>query len=134
MCIYDIGLHFSQENTNIFHNYIIGHQSRMEGELVHDGDNSRSDIIFPDSLSFRKFVFSLPRFMACDILEWSWTQRLEDGKLYHIFSPNISVYMNGVYGTGHANIKPLNGQSRKMYALEDIKKDDEIIYQKVRVC
>eukprot|EP00984_Skeletonema_dohrnii_P038073 scaffold40883_cov128-Skeletonema_dohrnii-CCMP3373.AAC.1 len=64
-----------------------------EGELVHDG--TVSDIIFPNAMKFREFVFSLPRDFACDAAEWVWMQQLEKGGDYHLLiGINISALMN----------------------------------------
>ena len=63
------------------------------GELVHDGEDTNSDIVFPDALSFRRLLFNLPKLQACDMQEWPWTMKLEeDGPLRIVFSPNISIY------------------------------------------
>ncbi|KAL7525207.1 hypothetical protein ACHAXR_000903 [Thalassiosira sp. AJA248-18] len=48
-----------------------------KGELVHDGDVT--DVIFPDAIAWRRFVFSLPRDFACDMTDWNWMQRHEEG-------------------------------------------------------
>ena len=131
----------------------------MSIELVHDGEDSNSDIVFPNAMSFRRLVLNLPkkqgegyylllmqpqlllssRFFclvtviqnlnlskACDMIEWPWTQRLDDGKLHLVFSPNISIYMNSGYGRP-GNTLPDSETSRKMYAVKDIMKDEEII-------
>ena len=60
------------------------------------------------------------------MLEWPWTQRLDDGKLHIVFSPNMSIYMNSGYGRP-GNTLPDSKTSRKMYAVKDIMKDEEII-------
>lgn len=97
------------------------------GELVHDGEDTNSDIVFPDALSFRRLLFNLPKLQACDMQEWPWTMRLEeDGPLRIVFSPNISIYMNSGYGDP-GNVLPASETSRKMYAVRDIKQDEEII-------
>ena len=68
------------------------------GELVHDGEDTNSDIVFPDALSFRQLLFNLPKLQACDMAEWPWTMRLEeDGPLRIVFSPNISIYSKYIY-------------------------------------
>jgi len=48
-----------------------------KGELVDDGN--KHAVIFPNATSFRKYTFSLPRKLACDIVEWPWTQILHKG-------------------------------------------------------
>jgi len=68
------------------------------GELVHDGEDTNSDIVFPDALSFRRLLFNLPKLQACDMMEWPWNMRLEeDGPLRIVFSPNISIYSKFIY-------------------------------------
>mmetsp|Transcript_2751 Transcript_2751/g.4830 ORF Transcript_2751/g.4830 Transcript_2751/m.4830 type:complete len:170 (+) Transcript_2751:71-580(+) len=96
------------------------------GELTHDGTNT--NVMFPDVSSWRRFVFSLPRNRACDIIDWTWTQQIENNSdEYGIFSAiNISVLHNG--GTGYdANVNPRSPTSSKFYATRDIKKDEELL-------
>lgn len=101
----------------------------QKGEVVHDGSNS--DVVFPDAMSFRRFLFASPRIMACDVMEWAWTQQFEDDGPYHIcLAINISSLMNtkgdDEEGEG-ANALPVSGLTSKFYALKDIKKDEEIL-------
>ena len=92
------------------------------GERVQDG--TKSDFQFPDAMAWRKFVFALPRKKACDMIDWSWTQKLEKNGQYKIFSAmNISILMNG----GVPNISPRNDFSSKMVAIRDIQKDEELL-------
>ena len=95
-----------------------------KGELVHDGP--RSNIMFPDSMSFRRLVVNLPRRTACDITEWAWTQRLEkDGEARLFVDLNIAALMN----TSHdPNIAPKSKTTTQLYALRDIKQGEEIMY------
>jgi len=61
-----------------------------EGELVHRGGHE-SDVVFPDGVSWRRYVFTLPNRLACTISDWNWTQRLEDGgPLRMIVNLNVS--------------------------------------------
>ena len=97
-----------------------------KGELVHDGD--RSDFIFPDGMSWRRYIFSLPRNKACDMIDWTWTQKDKyDNEKYNIYSSmNIAILCNG--GNDKTiNINPNNDTSSKMYALRDIMKDEELL-------
>jgi hypothetical protein len=48
-----------------------------KGEIVHDG--SKSGIIFQNATSWKRFMFALPRKMACDNAAWTFTQRYEEG-------------------------------------------------------
>ncbi len=50
-------------------------RSINKGELVHNGD--RDTLVFPDAMSFRRYIFSFSRKLACDIEEWPWTQKLQ---------------------------------------------------------
>ncbi|KAL7527309.1 hypothetical protein ACHAXR_003651 [Thalassiosira sp. AJA248-18] len=95
-----------------------------KGELTHDGTSS--DIMFPDAMSWRRYIFSLPRDRACDMIEWPWTQQTEDGT-FRIFSAiNISVLFNG--SSEAANINPTSSPSSKFYATRDIKRGEELLY------
>ena len=97
-----------------------------KGELVHDGD--RSDFIFPDGMSWRRYIFSLPRKKACDMIDWTWTQKDKyDNEKYNIYSSmNIAILCNG--GNDKTiNINANNDTSSKMYALRDIMKDEELL-------
>merc|ERR1712087_417576 len=99
-----------------------------EGELVHRG-GGRGDVIFQDGPSWRRFVFSLPRQYACDIMDWQWTQQTEEGgplKLY--LGLDIATLMNGYnhkFSETIPNILPKNITSMDYYALRDIQKDEE---------
>ncbi|KAL9186319.1 hypothetical protein ACHAXT_005557 [Thalassiosira profunda] len=101
-----------------------------EGELVHDG--TRSDVIFPDAIAWRRFVFSLPREFACDSTDWHWMQRLEeDGPYFLLAGINISSLMNSggkEFGPGRSpNALPDSPTSGKFYATRDIAKNEEIL-------
>jgi hypothetical protein len=97
-----------------------------KGELVHDGSNS--DVVFPDGNSFRRFIFALPRTMACDVMEWTWTQQFQEGGDYHIcLAINISSLMNTGDDDEEANALPKSSTSTMFYATKDIKKDEEIL-------
>ena len=99
-------------------------------ELVHDGD--QSDVVFPNALAWRRFVFSLPRDFACDSTDWFWTQQHVIYGPYFIHTGmDISVLMNSggkEYGPGSApNVMPESGISGKFYALRDIEKGEEML-------
>ncbi len=86
-----------------------------KGELTHDGTSS--NVPFPDAAAWRRFVFSLPRNRACDILDWTWTQKLNEDGEYGIFSAlDISVLHNGGRGAG-ANVNPKSPTSSKFEEL-----------------
>ena len=96
-----------------------------KGEVVHDG--YKSDVVFPDAMAWRRFVFSLPRRAACDMTEWSWTQQLEEGGPMKILtSINISILMN-MGAPEQINAVPKSSTSSVFYAIRDIKKGEEIL-------
>ncbi|KAL3799886.1 hypothetical protein ACHAW5_004398 [Stephanodiscus triporus] len=96
------------------------------GEFVQDGN--KGDIEFPDGEAWRRYVFSLPKNRACDILAWTWTQKKSrEGKWKIYFALNISILFNGAYD-GDANIRPSSSISSRFYALRHIKKGEELLY------
>ena len=103
-----------------------------KGELVHNGDIS--DIVFPgkDAISWKRFVFSLPRDLACDCTDWHWMQMKYEGDNYHMVGAlDISVLMNSggeEFGSERApNVLPESEYSGKQFAVRDIAKDEEIL-------
>lgn len=93
-----------------------------KGELVHDGN--ASDLVMTAD-EWRSMIFALPQKMACDLSEWTWTQRKKKDGPYKIFTAfNISILMNG---SNKANTMPKCSHCSKMYAIRDIKKDEEIL-------
>lgn len=96
------------------------------GEFIHDGD--KSDLEFPGGEAWRLFVLSLPRHRACDVIDWSWTQKkTRDGKYKLFAAMNISILLNGADWTHEVNVKPLSNISSRFYALRDIKKGEELL-------
>ncbi len=89
----------------------------LKGELVHDGQIS--DIIFPNPMIFREFVFSLPRDYACDAAEWVWMQQVkEDGEYRLLMGMNISALMNsGGADWGDGELKTVRMLCRRMSIL-----------------
>mmetsp|Transcript_4456 Transcript_4456/g.10083 ORF Transcript_4456/g.10083 Transcript_4456/m.10083 type:complete len:326 (+) Transcript_4456:44-1021(+) len=101
-----------------------------KGEVVHDG--TVSDVIFPNAVVWRRFVFSLTPEMACDCTDWHWMQKLEEGgKYFMVAGINISSLMNSggeEYGPGGLpNALPHSSTSGKFYASRDIREGDEIL-------
>lgn len=93
-----------------------------KGEMVHDGNASDVEM---SANEWRKMALALPQKMACDFSEWTWTQQMEKGGPYKIFTAfNISILMNG---SNKPNTMPKSSYSSVMYALRDIKKDEEIL-------
>ena len=63
------------------------------------------------------------------MVDWSWTQKLEESDDRRIFSAiNISVFHSGyVKVKEDANVDPTSPTSSKLYATRDIKKDEELL-------
>eukprot|EP00580_Thalassiosira_gravida_P006058 CAMPEP_0201656226 /NCGR_PEP_ID=MMETSP0493-20130528/46417_1 /ASSEMBLY_ACC=CAM_ASM_000838 /TAXON_ID=420259 /ORGANISM="Thalassiosira gravida, Strain GMp14c1" /LENGTH=111 /DNA_ID=CAMNT_0048132835 /DNA_START=660 /DNA_END=995 /DNA_ORIENTATION=+ len=98
-----------------------------KGELVHDGTNS--NVMFPDAMAWRRFIFALPRNRACDMMEWSWTQSFMDGHVIkdEIFAAiNISVFLGGTR-IGRVKNVDCEPPSSRYYATRDIRKDEAIL-------
>jgi hypothetical protein len=103
-----------------------------KGEIVHDG--TKSDIVFPDALSWKRLMFALPRKMACDNAEWTFIQQREkDGPMLILSSLNIAILMNEGNNGTEVNVEPqaedgnFSEYSSVFYATRDIKKDEEIL-------
>lgn len=95
-----------------------------KGTLVHDG--SKSDLMFPTGMAWRRFIFSLPRNRACDQIDWTWTQR-HNGRFRLFSAINISILFNSG-GPNKINIQPESATSSKFYATRDIKVGEELLY------
>ncbi len=98
-----------------------------KGEVVHDG--TRSDLVFPDAMAYRRFVLSLPRNAACDVISWTWTQRLvkRNGPMKIMLAINISAMLNTGVTSDQANVLPESSTSQIYYATRDIKRGEEIL-------
>ena len=99
-----------------------------KGEVIHNG--SASDVVFPDAMAYRRFVFALPQRAACDMIDWTWTQRLEkDGPMKIMTAINISAMLSTGLTTDSdlANVMPESSTSQLYYATRDIKFGDEIL-------
>jgi hypothetical protein len=100
-----------------------------KGEIVHD--RTLSESIFPDAITYRNYVLSLPRAMACDVMDWAaWTRPLnEDGPERYIIS--LSMNISSLIRSGdlvRANVRAKTSNSGEVfYATRDIKKDEEIL-------
>lgn len=92
----------------------------QKGELVH---SSESDVIFPDAMTWRRYVFSLPRRMACDAIVWTWTQKRGIRTCM-----NIAILMNAANWKTENQTEPNLSASAEMYATRDIKKGEELLY------
>jgi hypothetical protein len=79
-----------------------------KGELVQDGN--RSDV-------------------ACDLYHWTWTQKKSRKGKYNFFSAmNISILFNGARASHEVNVRPSSSISSRFFALRDIKKGEELLY------
>lgn len=97
-----------------------------KGEIIHDG--KKSDIEFPGGDAWRKFIFSLPRNRACDVIDWSWIQKKSrDGKNRLFTAMNISILLNGANDIRHVNMKPVSTIATRFYATRNIKKGQELL-------
>ncbi|KAL9188982.1 hypothetical protein ACHAXT_011472 [Thalassiosira profunda] len=104
----------------------------QRGEVVHDG--THSDVIFPSADAWRRYVFSLPKSMACDCTDWHWMQRMDDneGVAYVMVGGiNVSSLMNSggdEYSDGRTpNALPGSGSSHAFRATRDIAKGEEVL-------
>jgi hypothetical protein len=82
-----------------------------QGELVMDG--SANAVFWNDSLSWNKYILSLPIFMACDLMEAAWIQKVGD------FGHRICADLNDVAFMNHdwnSNLAPKHIASLKFYA------------------
>jgi len=97
-------------------------------EVVHHW--SGHDVTFPDSYTFRQFVFSLPKRMACDVVDWAWSRKVsENGPEVICLSINIASLMNSRDGPGEVNVKY---KTDSFFATRDIMKGEEILTHFVR--
>eukprot|EP00574_Skeletonema_japonicum_P001032 CAMPEP_0201741814 /NCGR_PEP_ID=MMETSP0593-20130828/47002_1 /ASSEMBLY_ACC=CAM_ASM_000672 /TAXON_ID=267983 /ORGANISM="Skeletonema japonicum, Strain CCMP2506" /LENGTH=359 /DNA_ID=CAMNT_0048236153 /DNA_START=81 /DNA_END=1157 /DNA_ORIENTATION=- len=104
----------------------------QKGEIVHDG--TKSDVVFPNETSWKRFMFALPRKIACDQSEWTFTQQLEeDGPMRIVSSLNIAILMNQGNTLRDVNVQPEDGNGKPseysslFRAMKDIKIDEEIL-------
>uniref|UniRef100_A0A7S2PY17 SET domain-containing protein n=1 Tax=Skeletonema marinoi TaxID=267567 RepID=A0A7S2PY17_9STRA len=101
-----------------------------EGELV-DGieGGTKSDLIFTTVEALQRYLLALPEPMACDVLEWSYTQKLvKGGPAVLLVASDISSLMNDAWGDDVANVGPKDKTSSTLlYANRDIGKNEEIL-------
>ena len=100
------------------------------GEVVHHW--SDHDVTFPDAYAFRQYVFSLPKRMACDVVDWAWSRKLSDkGPEMICLSLNMASLMNSGE-KGEVNVSINSATADAFYATRDIQKDEEILTHFVR--
>ncbi len=56
------------------------------------------------------------------MIDWTWTQKFEDGKFRVLSAMNISVLYNG--SSSDPNVNPESETSSRFFALRDIKEGD----------
>ena len=94
---------------------------------IHTQQGTKSDYLFTSKEQWLRLVYNLPREMACDLIDWSWTaQNQKDGPFKLFSAINISILMNGS-DKNEQNVNPPNEYTSKMYALRDIKKGEELL-------
>ena len=99
--------------------------------LFHIQQGTKSDYLFNSKEQWIRLVYNLPREMACDLIDWSWTAQSEKGGPFKLFSAiNISILMNGS-DENEQNVNPPNEYTSKMYALRDIQKGEELLVSQV---
>ncbi|KAL7494775.1 hypothetical protein ACHAWT_003348 [Skeletonema menzelii] len=103
----------------------------QEGELV-DGieGGTKSDMIFTTIDAMRRYLLALPAPMACDVLEWTYTQKIvKGGPPVLVVVSDISSLMNAAWDDdADPNVMPKDKTSSMLlYATRDIKKDEEIL-------
>jgi hypothetical protein len=84
-----------------------------KGELVHDG--ALSTVFWEDGLDWKRYAMSLPRSMACDVLEWTWIQEVYDEGWLLCMNLNEAAFMND--GGEDSNVAPKDEKSLKLYAV-----------------
>ena len=67
--------------------------------------------------------FFLPRSMACDAMDWTWTQ---GGELRTCM--DIAILMNAANWKSENKTEPNLNANVEMYATRDIKKGEELLY------
>lgn len=83
-----------------------------KGELVHDG--AISTVFWANGDGWKEYVMALPRSMACDVLEWTWIQEIED------YGPLLCLNLNDAAFLNHDddfNIAPKSSTSLEFYAV-----------------
>lgn len=98
-----------------------------KGELVHGGHPYT--VFFLDAQSFYRFVSSLPKMHACDVLEWAWQQDLTDsGNVVLCLNVDAAVFFNDGGWADETNIEMKETTSLDFYAMEDIPEGTELMY------
>ena len=102
-----------------------------EGELV-DGieGGTKSGMVFTTVEAWQRYMLALPEPMACDVTEWTYTQKLvKGGPAVLLCASDISSLMNAAWDDDEAaNVEPKdNTSSTLLYASRDIAENEEIL-------
>lgn len=96
-----------------------------KGSLIHSGHPNT--VFFLEGKSWYRFVSTLPREMACDVMEWAWQQDLTNfGNVVLCLNLDESVFFND--GEGSCNMKMKETTSLDFYASRDIEIGEELVY------
>jgi hypothetical protein len=99
-----------------------------KGEII-PFEATTAIVTFDDGVLWKKFVVSLPHAMACDVMEWSWTQDVfAEGNMKLCLSIGDGDSFLNSRGAGTLNIAPTNMTSRKFWAVNDIKEGEELAF------
>ena len=83
-----------------------------KGELVHDG--TKNTLFWYDGLLWKEYVMSLPDYMACDVLEWTWIQDVQGYGNLLCLNLNDAALLNH---DDDFNIAPKDNTSLEFYAV-----------------
>lgn len=100
-----------------------------KGEII-PFSKTCSVVTFTDGQLWKQYVVSLPRMMACDVLEWTWSQNVQtmgDVRLCLSIGDGDS-YLNNADIDEDINIAPTSLTSMMFEATKDIMKGEELIY------
>lgn len=104
-----------------------------KGEIVHYW--SESDVIFPDTYAFRRYLFSLPKKMMCDVIDWAWARQISKSGSPEVIclSINIASLMNaGNAAIGEVNVGIDSTTPNSFKAIRDIEKNEELLTSFIR--
>lgn len=93
-------------------------------------DESCIVVTFTNGTLWKEYVASLPRDMACDVMEWTWIQSVhtvDDIRLCLSIGDGDS-FLNDADVDEDVNIAPVDLVSMKFVAVRDIQEGEELIY------
>ena len=98
-----------------------------KGSLVHSGHPNT--VFFLDNKSYWRFVTSLPKMYACDVMEWAWQQDLTDsGNVVLCLNMDEAVFFNDGGWDESMNMGMKGRSSLDFWATKVIKKGEELTY------